>query len=441
MKIFRFNKKGKEKKFRITETDRIWVEDNFKWLIKAFGYLDKQSEEVLVTEHYFPKAFSSEGFEVQNLIEDLCKLMDLDAENIQFELHEDLRDTYGMPFEMEGKIFETETEIDGDTYKIHIANSISKVPNRLVPSLIYEFIKIRLMDHRLEFDVGEDTGLFLYIAGIYLGFGVPLSQNLRDVGRADNGIWETQWNYDSEMPNEIMAFGLATYAELKEQDSPKWKNELPQELRSQFERAMTFLKDSPSKSFSKAELQANDLFHQAYQEYQNNDFESAISTLQKLLFLTEDELLLVDVYNNMGYYETRKGEYEKSISNFHKALQIDPDYGIVYDNLGYALIQSGQLEEGKRQLHNAMEAENNDNAYTYRNFALYHLAKNEIDKANSNFQLAFEAETVPVDLLELHYAEFLISQGKQEEGMKYLKKAVEKGEPEAIKRMNEIKND
>lgn len=35
----------------------------------------------------------------------------------------------------------------------------------------------------------------------------------------------------------------------------------------------------------------------------------------------------------------------------------------------------GKLEEGRQQLEKALKAENNDNAYTYRDLALYHLAK------------------------------------------------------------------
>ena len=438
MKLFGFNKKTKEPTFRITEPDRDWVEDNFKWLIQIFGYPNRQTEQILITDQFFPKTFSTSEPEVKNLIEDLCNLLNLESGKIGFELHEDLRDNYGMPYEIQGKPFETDTEISENYYKIHIAKSISKRPNRLIFNLIYEFIRIRLSESKVQYDTGEDTSLFIYIAGIYFRFGIPLSQNLTDVGRTDDGFWETKWHYVSEMPNEVMVFALATFSKLIEQDDPIWKNELPRELRLQFERAISFLNDSPSNVFNKAELEANDLFNKAHEEYQNGDFDSAINTIQKILLITEDVFLKVDVYNNMGYYQLRNGAYEQSIQNFQKALEIDPNYGFAYDNLGYSLIQTGQLEEGRQQLENALKTENNDNAYTYRNLALYHLAKNDLVQAETNFQLAFEAETFPVDLLELHYANFLIKKGEEEKGMEYLRKAVEKGEPEAIKRMNEI---
>ena len=441
MKLFGFTKKDKETKFKITEPDRNWVEDNFKWLIQAYGYPNRKREQILINDKYFPKSVSIDGFKVQNLIEDLSDLLEIDSKKVKYELHEDLRDLYGIPFEVQGKPFETELEVNESFYILHIAKSISERPNRLVFNLIHEFIKIRLTENNLQFDTGEDTGLFLYIAAVYLGFGVILSQNLTDTGRFNDGFWETNWNYVSEIPNEVLAFSLATYSMLIGQDNPEWKSELPQELKLQFESAIIFLNDSPSKLFNKAELDARELFNRANLEYQNSDFDSAISTLQKTLFLTEDELLKASIYNNIGYYQLRKGDYEKGILNLKKALKIDSDYGFVYDNLGYAFIKIGQIEEGKKYLEKALQTENNDNAYTHRNFALYYLAKKEIEKAELNFQLAFEHETVSVDLLEFYYGSFLIDQGKTETGMEYLRMAVKKGEPEAIKRMNEIEKD
>lgn len=439
MRLFGFHNKGKHPKIRITEADRNWIEENFSWLIQVFGYPTRYRDQILITHKYFPKTFSSEELNIQYVIDDLCNLTGVDSNLISFELHSDLRDVYGLPYEIEGKPFETETELTENNYKIHIAKSLSNHPNRLIYGLIYEFIKIRLIESNLEFDTGEDTGLFIFIAGIYFGFGIPLSQNLTDRGRQDDGFWETKWNFISEMPNEVMAFGLATYAMLLDQDNPEWKNELPQELRHLFEGAIVVLQDSPLTISNKAELDASDLFQQADQEYIKGDYESAISILQKILFLTEDELLRADVLNNIGYYQIRKGEIDKSISNFQKAIQIDSNYGYAYDNLGYALILTGQIEEGKDQLEKAFRTENNDDAYTYRNFGLYYKAKNELEKSEDNFRLAFNSQTTPVDLLEYHYADLLFELGRTEEAMKYLKKAVRKGEPEAIKKF-EIMN-
>ena len=439
MKLFGFLKNKENDTFRITKSDRLWVEDNFNWLIKVFGYPYRESEQILLSENYFQKTFKDDRVLIENIILDLNSLLQIQEGKIAFEVVNDIRDTYGMPYEIEGKPFETELEVDDAKYKIHIANSLQKHPKRLIYSLVYEFIRIKLIDNKLQFDTGDDTELFIYLAGIYFGFGVLLSQNLKDTGRVDDGFWETKWNYISEMPNEIMAFALATYSKLIEQDSPKWKENLPSDLKSQFGKAIKYLNDNPSELYDKKELEVNELFKTAYDQYLKNQFDEAIANLQKILYLTNDDVMKADVYNNLGYYNIRLKNYEQSVSYFKSSINIIPDYGYANDNLGYALIQLGKLEEGKEFLEKALETENNDIAYTYRNYALYYQAKGEVNKAEEYFKKSFDSIKDSVDLLEYHYADFLIKIGQTEKGLVFLKKAVEKGEPEAINKMNEIK--
>ena len=438
MKLFGPHKKSKKTKLEITDLDRRWVEDNFNWLISVYGYPSSNLEQITITARYFPKSFSTDKPRVQDLINDLCVLLSLESSKISYELHEDLRDVYGMPYEIEGEPFNTETEIVNEKYKIHIANSITKRPSRLTYSLIYEFIKIRLTESELKYDTGNDTGLFIFLAGIYFGFGVPLSQNLTDKGRIIEGFWETKWNYVSEMPHVVMAFALATYSKLTDKDNPEWKKELPPEIRDLFDQSIIQLNESPSTIFNRRELTANDILYQANQEYQKGNYESAISIAQKSLFLTEDNILKADIYNMIGYCYLRSGDYEKSIPHLHKAINHDSNFGFAYDNLGFALIQTGKLEEGKELLEIASKTKNNDLAYNFRNLALYYVAKNETQKAESNFQLAFESITDSVDLLEFYYGLFLSENGEQKKGNEYLAKAVKKSEQEAINYMNEI---
>jgi tetratricopeptide (TPR) repeat protein len=439
MKLFGLFGNEKNDTFRITEPDRLWVENNFRWLIEVFGYPYRESEQILLSENYFPQTFKSDKVLIENIIKDLCSLLQVNEEKVTFEVVNDIRDAYGVPYEIEGKPFETALETDKGEYKIHIANSLQKHPKRLIYSLVYEFIRIKLTDNKLQFDNGDDTDLFIYLAGIYFGFGVLLSKNLRDIGIVNDGFWETKWNYISEMPYEVMAFALATYSKLIEQDSPKWNHELPSDLRGLFEKAVKYLNNNPSELYNKKELDANELFKTAYDQYLNNEFEGAIINLQKILFLTNDDLLKADVYNNLGYYSLRLKNYEQAVSYFKSAINIIPDYGYANDNLGYALIQLGRLEEGKEFLGKALETENNDIAYTHRNFALYYQATGQVNKAQNYFEKSFDSITGSVDLLEYHYADFLIKNGETEKGLEFLKIAVEKGEPEAIEKMNEIK--
>jgi tetratricopeptide (TPR) repeat protein len=278
--------------------------------------------------------------------------------------------------------------------------------------------------------------LFIYLAGIYYGFGVILAQNLLHAGRSDDGVWEIKWNYVSEMPQPVMAFSLATYANLTGDDDPLWKNEFKGDFKKMLEDAIVYLRKNPNDLYDEMEVKANDLFNEANDHFENHRLDAAISALQKILFLTKDDVMKADVYNNMGYYYLRMRDYEQGISNFRKALALGPEYGFANDNLGYALIMTGELEEGALFLEKALQTGNNDIAYTFRNFALYHQRKKEPGLAEEFFQKAFSQNT-PVDLLEYHYAEFLMEQGDEENARLFFLKSAQKKEEEGLIRVSE----
>ena len=106
MKLFGFFKNNQNDTFRITEPDRLWVKDNFRWLIKVLGYPYRESEQILLSENYFPKTFKGDKVLIENIIKDLCALLQIQEEKMSFEVVSDIRDSYGMPSEIEGKPFE-----------------------------------------------------------------------------------------------------------------------------------------------------------------------------------------------------------------------------------------------------------------------------------------------------------------------------------------------
>lgn len=439
MDIFGLN--NNSEKFKITEDDRLWVEDNFRWLKEVFGYPNRLEEQVLLTPKFFPATFAEKTVTVDNVVADLCKLFGISRDIVKHQMLTDLRDYNNIPYQVEGKPFECETQLKKGQSTIFVANSLQKHPERLIYSLIYEFIRIRLTESEVEFDVGgDDTELFIYLAGIYYGFGVILGQNLLDTGRSSDGFWEIKWNYFSEMPQPIMAYSLANYANLRGEHDPAWKNEFKGDFRKMLEEAINYLQANPNDLYDDAEVKANDLFNEANIHFERNEMEDAIGTLQKILFLTNDAHMKADVYNNMGYYYLRTKEYQQGISNFRKALALGPEYGFANDNLGYALIMTGELEEGFSYLEKAHDTGNNDPAYTFRNFALYHQRRQQFDLAEEFFQRSFDQNT-PVDLLEYHYGEFLLERGSVDEAKKFFRISAEKCESEGRSKLRELEND
>lgn len=437
MKLFGFNKKSKKPSFLISDPERAWVEDNFIWLIRQFGKPPLQAEQILLTQEFFPQTFRANQVEAENVIQDLAKILELDERKITVEFQQDLRDMVEVPYELIGSALESNCEIVLDTYTILIANFVSKHPKRLICRLIYECIYIKLKESKTQFDTEDDTTAFIYLAGIYFGFGGILFQNLTDTGISNVGGWEEKWNFRADISYTGMAFSLATYSKLIEKDLPEWKDGLPNELKQLYEDAMYYLEEHPRDIFPKQESEAIKLVDLSYKEYAKNEFLKANDMLKNALLLANDPMLKVEIYNNLGYNFLRLESYEESIPYFQHALEIDAQYAYANDNLGYAYIRVGELEKGKHYLDQAILSKNNNNGYTLRNLALYFSAKGDLVAAEDCFKKALNSPDGQVDLLELHYSEFLRLNNREEESIAYLKKAVKKGEPEAIKRASE----
>src|SRR3954468_9607294 len=99
---------GSNGQFKITDEDRLWVEENFRWLKSAFGYPNKLEEQVLLTPKFFPATYAAETIVIDHIINDLCTLFGLAPDTVKFELLTDLRDYNNIPYQIEGKPFECE---------------------------------------------------------------------------------------------------------------------------------------------------------------------------------------------------------------------------------------------------------------------------------------------------------------------------------------------
>lgn len=424
--------------FKITEGDKAWVEENFKWLMEVYGYPNKMQPQILFTPAFFPLTFSQDVVSPGHVVADLCKLFALEDDVVRFEVVSDHREWRAASPEIHGEVFECETRFLKGNHLIFIAESL--VPHReaLVFTLIREFIQIRLHESEIEFDVGgDDTSMFIYLAGIYLGFGVILAQSLVHSEDGGSETWEMKWYDGSPMPGFVMAFALATYAHMRGEDDPLWKNEFDPRFRTTFDEAMKFIHEHPNDLYDDVEIKCNELFEEAEQYFETRRLDDAISTLQKILFLTKDDLMKADVYNNMGYYYILMKDYQSGISNFRKALAFGSEYGYANDNLGYSLIMTGELEEGLSFVKKAMETGNNDIAYSYRNLALYYQKKEQPDLAEEFFRKAF-AEHTPVDLLDYHYGEFQLEQGNKEKAIEYFIASADKKEEPGLTRVREF---
>jgi len=166
------------------------------------------------------------------------------------------------------------------------------------------------------------------------------------------------------------------------------------------------------------------------------DSQGAIDIYEKALELNAFQVYAI--FNNIGYAYLRLRQYEKSLSSFTKALDLQRDNGYPLNNMGFAYIMLGQLDKGKECLDKVITKDNILKAYSFRNFGIYYMKMDQIQLAEDYFKKAF-AMNLPVDLLEYFYAQLLLVKSEKKEALEYLSKSVQKGETEGIELMNSLK--
>ncbi len=431
MPLFSFSRKPKETKFQIDDSDRENVIKKVKSVISYLGFPKPGAEQYLFDATNFSQTFSSGKISIEHLIADLTVLYSLSCVQISYELIEDVRDIENMPRGIQGKAFDSETQIIDNGYRIFLAKSLEKQPDHLVYCLVNEFAAIRLLETKMFTDMGGYPQL-VYHTAIYFGFGLVLNMNLMESFISSDSMWVRTWKHIPPLSIESIAFSLAIYAHLTGNNDPDWGKSLPNELKVLFEKACIYLTNPSVFEYNKSKLEFNHQIRLAIGQYKRNNFEAALEILRSIEIIELDEKESLTLYNYLGYYSTRNCDLEESISYYRKVIEINLNYQFACDNLGYALIRLGKLDEGKEFVEMSMRIGNNNNAYSYRNLALYHHKKGNIAEAKENFESAFREMKDSVDLLEYHYGDFLLDIGEREKGLEFIKKAVEKGEPEAV---------
>lgn len=92
----------------------------------AFGYPDRSQAQLTFSQEHFQHCFAPEGFTIQNIVNDLAIILQLEPSKITFDFHEDIRDTFGIPYELKDQETDIQSQQIGDTFKIHIAKNIQK---------------------------------------------------------------------------------------------------------------------------------------------------------------------------------------------------------------------------------------------------------------------------------------------------------------------------
>ncbi|MEL6388183.1 MAG: tetratricopeptide repeat protein [Pseudomonadota bacterium] len=95
-------------------------------------------------------------------------------------------------------------------------------------------------------------------------------------------------------------------------------------------------------------------------------------------------------YVNRGIARMRAEQYENSISDYERALGIDPELGPAYLNMGAALIFQQRFNEALTALDEAIALETQDMAAAHYNRAIAREQSGDLQGAYADFQTSAE---------------------------------------------------
>jgi tetratricopeptide (TPR) repeat protein len=429
-------------KLKITSADQEWVTQIFQWLIKFCGKTEG-IRPIQFNENFFPCTFAGAQVSPENMIKDICQLLDMDPDLFSIDYIKDIRDTDTIPYLIEGAAFRSDLQIlysETDLkkkYLLVLANKISGSLNPLLPAVLLEMTKAKLAEENLIYDEG---GLFIHLAAVYFGFGQILIDHLTDVGYRSDGVFQNRWRFRLEVPGPVIIYAMALFYHIYGHDQDPG-NQFSDEYREQFLLSAKNIRESKEDLFDyrphSAQYKAGYFSHIGSKNCRDGQFITGINAFRNALHFTDHNTREAAIlYNNIGYFTQRLAKFRESIPWFQKAIAINPLDGYAHDNLGLSLLLTGHHDEGKKFLDAAVTTGRNHPAYSLRNLAVYYMLKEEYELAEKTFMEAF-GKNKQVDLLHYYYARLLIKTGRSKEALEHLQIAAASGEQEAIDLLHE----
>jgi protein O-mannosyl-transferase len=148
--------------------------------------------------------------------------------------------------------------------------------------------------------------------------------------------------------------------------------------------------------------------------------DEAITQYQKAL---EIQPRYADADNNLGSALLEKGRVDEAIACYQKALELQPDYALAHNNLGNALLRKGQVDEAIAQYQKALALQP-DYANACNNLATAFRRKGQLDEALTYYRKALNIHPHHV-LAHNNLGDVLLQQGRVDEATVHFQKAVE----------------
>ena len=140
-------------------------------------------------------------------------------------------------------------------------------------------------------------------------------------------------------------------------------------------------------------IRTQDIHHKAYEEFyrgfsagDKGDLDKAIRHYNKAIELKPD---FFGAYNDRGIIYSKKGDFDNAIKDLNKAIELNPNLTEAYNNRGIAYNRKGEIDTAIHNYSKAIELSPN-NAKAYKNRGTAYFQKGDFDIAIHNYSQAIE---------------------------------------------------
>ncbi|CAL2080516.1 TPR repeat protein [Tenacibaculum sp. 190524A02b] len=118
-------------------------------------------------------------------------------------------------------------------------------------------------------------------------------------------------------------------------------------------------------------------------------YNEALTDYQKAIELNPKNSIAL---NNRGYTYNIIEDYENALKDFEEAIALEENFAYALNNRGFAKIKLGKKEEGFKDLEKSMTLDD-ANSYCHLNFGIYHYDNGDYKKALQYYKKAKELDT------------------------------------------------
>lgn len=196
---------------------------------------------------------------------------------------------------------------------------------------------------------------------------------------------------------------LISYSVITFKRNYDWKDEI-----SLWSKAIALYPDDPGAEYNR--FKAIKQMGIAY--LQKGDIDKAIERFNRAIGIKYDD---VKVHNNLGFALARKGLFDESIKAYEDALKIEPDSAITHNNIGVSYKEKGRLDESINSFKKAIQLNNNYGPGHF-NLAVSYEEKGFLDEAIMEYKESLRLK--PDNILAMYrLGNILLNKGSLDEAI------------------------